>query len=143
MARNFKGAFILMLVICILLFSALGLLFLTTRTQTQPPGMAALKTVVDEAYAALEARNVALERDLSAFRNQGTDQSTIISEHTATINRLETDKRNQEQAINRLENEIRSANNSIAELTRERDALLRRTEDLQRQVEAVRALLQN
>ena len=151
--------------------SFLGSAILQTRKQSHLAAISALEEVVgrlspeiitvgvdqefEEILAELRTRNAALERDIAAFGAQGSDREMIIAEYQAVISRLEADRLDQQQTLYRLNSEVEAAatrvsqsENALAEqraeyaaLSQERETLRRQNDELQRQIEAVRALL--
>ena len=148
MKNPFKSAFIILLVL-FLVFAGLGIYYNTAQKQGFETMLASLKamlgdeqtmpqtaapqitapqtaapeyTALNETIASLETRNAALERELQTFRSQGADQSRIIESLS-----LERDVLQQQ----------------LSDITAERDTLQGRITELQRQLEVVRALLQN
>ena len=147
MKNPYKTAFVVLLGISIFLLFALVFILLQSREQTTVPET---ETAIPQATATITVEPV-------VDRDQDSDQLRATEEYQALINRLETANLSQQQAIRQLNGEIQTANNrvlevetALAEMTRandvlssERDALTRRINELQVQIEAVRALIRN
>jgi chromosome segregation ATPase len=115
--------------------------------------------------ATLEQRNANLERDIAVFGAQGSDQVRIIAEYMAAIRELEDAHEYQQQAyraeiaqqeillsnerdafrteMTQREQQMTELNRNLTVARTENEEFLRRNDELQRQIEAIRELLQN
>ena len=134
MKSSFKGPFVFLLLLFIVC-AALGIYYITRlqnmlgdtqaavpQAAPSAPAPSASNNEHIQAIASLEARNAALERDIQTFSSQGADQTRVIQSITTERDTLQ-----------------RQLNDSIAE----RNVLQGRIAELQRQLDLVRALLDN
>jgi DNA repair exonuclease SbcCD ATPase subunit len=93
--------------------------------------------------AALEEKTVSLERNLASINAQSSNQSRIIAENTAALRQRDTEIQNLDVKNTVLEQQVSVQNSDIAALIAQRDRFQRQTEELQTQIAAIRALLQD
>jgi chromosome segregation ATPase len=126
---------------------------LQNRRQTHQAAINALEVAIGEArrargeqggpvFAALQERNAALERELSVYGSSGTEQQRIISEYQSSIEQLDLEISAANSRIMETESALAEQTRENAALSLEMDTLRRQSDELQTQIEAVRALLE-
>jgi chromosome segregation ATPase len=106
-------------------------------------GVTVQNAAQEETLAEMKARNISLERLLSAYTAEGADQNKIIAEYAEALSQLEISSAGQQDALNKQDSEIQLLRSEIAqreqrvsELNSSIATLQAQYDDLQRRMEA-------